>query len=164
MHYLLRFAFAIQMFVIGLVLTLLAASYVPVCVIPAREASQEQQATAQTSREYKMTTAGKLATIDGHSGSFTNYETSDGLYFSRTFYFYDSPKQATQKLQERIKLAQTIRREPVLDENGKRVGEKFIVKYQDKGAGILWTNGSTLVVVDSSSLDNLSEFEKDHKR
>jgi hypothetical protein len=120
-------------------------------------------------REYRITESGKSETGDGQPASFTNYETSDGMHFLRWVEQYNSPRQVAGKLQERIKEAEILSREPVLNGQRRRVGEKLLVNFtpdvpKRMNAAMIWANGSGITIVQSSSIDNLLEYDKDSKR
>jgi hypothetical protein len=117
-------------------------------------------------REYKLIREGKAETKDEIPFSFSIYESCDGVRFSQWTELYNSPERAGKALEERLQMAEIITREPMLDEKWKQIGEKMLIEYapvyphQDKRAALFWTNGSSLTGIQSSTIENLTEFEK----
>jgi hypothetical protein len=121
-------------------------------------------------RQYKLIRAGKAETKEQVPFSFSAYESSDGVRFHHWTEFYGSPEAAGRALQGRIEKSTVISREPVLDANWKQLGERFLIQSpplypnHDKAAVLLWTHGSKLTFIQSSSLEDVLEFEKGSKR
>ena len=108
--------------------------------------------------------AGEGISEDGYPTSFVDYEYSDGTSIHQLSVFYKSPKRAKSELQKRLKEAvEIIRREPVLDEKGRQVGERVVATfapYKDSSAvraELLWTEGARYVSQRRSSLESILE-------
>ena len=104
---------------------------------------------------------------DGHEACFGSFSSSDGMSFSQDSEFYDSPKQAKTELLRRLRRAvKIIKREPILDEQGRAKGEKVIATFSPSDdsngvAEILWTDGGRFTYIRGTSLQNILEYEKD---
>ena len=126
-------------------------------------------ATADVKRTYKSRMhASGLA--GRHEACFGHFSSSDGMNFSSTNIYFDSPKQAQRELQKRLKTALDIlSREESLDETGHVVGEQVVATFPTYGdastpsAQLLFTKGADFVSISSSSLRNITEYKKDHK-
>lgn len=108
---------------------------------------------------------------DGYSACWSNFSSSDGKTFFRTSIYYQSPTRAHRELQKYLKKAvEVIKREPIFDEQGRRVGEKVVATFAPyegspiASAKLLWADGSDFGYIESSSLSNILEYEKDYKR
>ena len=126
-------------------------------------------ATAEVKRTYQsqMHASGRAGR---HEACFGHFSSSDGMNFSSTNIYFDSPKQAQRELQKRLKTAlEILSREKSLDETGQVVGEQVVATfppYRDgstPSAQLLFTKGSDFVSISSSSLRNITEYTKDLK-
>ncbi len=130
------------------------------------EVNSSVQLPAKSERTYKRGMSGEGAT-GAPGASFITLESSDGMRFTKWSTDYESPKRANSELQRKLKKALGIvNREPAFDENGQRIGEKVLATFspnnRDAGpASLLWTEGSELFQVDSSSVQNILEYRKD---
>jgi len=120
-------------------------------------------------RTYDDTVIGHGVTDDGLPMGRGGITSSDGMNFSWQRITYESPEDAKDELQRKLnEAAEIIKSEPNLDHKGWQVGEKamatFPVAKASSGvfAKILWTNGSDFGYLESSSLENLLKYEKDH--
>jgi hypothetical protein len=102
---------------------------------------------------------------------FGSFSSSDGMKFSSTNIYFDSSKRAYRELQVRLRKAlEIVRREPVLDKSGNKVGEQVVatfVPYSDSpvaSAALILVEGTDFVSIESASLQNILEYEKDHQR
>ncbi len=120
--------------------------------------------TVQDKREKTIVggIAGEGISADGYPTSFSNHEYSDGTSIHQMSVFYRSSKRANVELQKRIKEADAIiRREPVLDEQGRQIGERVVATFVPyKGSSVdsaelLWTEGSRYVSQKRSSLQSI---------
>jgi hypothetical protein len=99
-----------------------------------------------------------------------NYETSDGIRIDCWTEFYASPEPAGIALQNRIENSNITTREPILDEKWKQIGEKLIIEYppsyphQGRKTLLLRIVGSELTIIQSFSIKDVLEFEKDNRR
>lgn len=83
--------------------------------------------------------AGSGISDDGYPTSFSDSDYADGTYVHQLSIFYGSPERAASELQKRIAAAsEIIRREPMLDKNGKQIGERVVAKFGSH-AELLWT-------------------------
>src|SRR5258705_7047108 len=96
--------------------------------------------------------AGKYEACFGH------FSSSDGMNFSSTNIYFDSPRQAQRELQKRLKkVLEIVSREKSLDETGQVVGEQVLATFPPYGdastpsAQLLLTKGSDFVSISSSS-------------
>jgi len=111
----------------------------------------------------------------GYAGNYracwSVVNSSDGMNFSLTRVSYSSPKRAYRELQKNLKQAiEVIKRETTLDKRGRQIEEQVVATFAPyKGSSVvsaklLWVEGSDFGYVDSSSLENILEYEKDHGR
>ena len=168
----LRLAIAFLTFTIGIAAATLWSIYLskPSKIVKV-EKVQPTVSPIKQERTYKPAgVAGSCITDAGYGCSFTGFESSDGMTFSQMSEFYDSPKRANRKLEKKLKKAtDIIKREPVYDEQGKKVGEKVIATFPPNDpyngvAELLWTYESRFTYVSGTSLQNILEYEKDRFR
>lgn len=116
--------------------------------------------------EYKSIVAGHGTAQDGSPVSFTIYLSVDDVYVKKSVERHRSPRLAEEALQERLRSALTIveqgRR---LRRDGQQIGDRAVVMLapgttQQAQAAVLWTDGSDLLSLESSSLRHALEFEK----
>jgi hypothetical protein len=111
----------------------------------------------------------------GYSGNnracWNVVSSSDGMNFSLKRVSYHSSKRAYRELQKNLKQAiEVITREPTFDEQGRQIGEQVLATFEPYegssvvSARLLWTDDSDFGYVESSSLENILEYEKDHGR
>ncbi|HKC63348.1 MAG TPA: hypothetical protein VKB86_06910 [Pyrinomonadaceae bacterium] len=104
--------------------------------------------------------------------SSNQLESSDGMQFSITRIFYNSPKEANKELLLSLEGASNIvKREPVLDNKGHQIGEKVVATFPPREGGsvtfytqLLWTQGKDFGLVSSTSLENILKYDKDHNQ
>jgi hypothetical protein len=127
------------------------------------------KSTAEVKRTYQsvMHASGRAGRYEACFGIFSS---SDGMDFSTTNIYFDSPEQAQRELEKRLKLAlEILSREKSVDETGQVVGELVVATFppSDKAltpsAQLLQTKGADFVSISSSSLHNLTEYKKDRK-
>ncbi len=127
-------------------------------------------APAEKKRTY---TGGSHASISigGYGGCLNNISSSDGMQFSKLDIYYDSSKRALKAFRENLNQStDVIKREPLIDEQGRKVGEKAVATFAPYegssvvAAKLLWAEGSSFGYVESSSLQNILEYEKDRGR
>ena len=126
-------------------------------------------ATADVKRTYqsRMHASGRAGK---HDACFGHFSSSDGMNFSSTDIYFDSPKQAQRELQKSLRTAlEILSREKSLDESGQVVSEQIVATfapYRDAStpsAQLLFTKGSHFMSISSSSLRNITEYKKDVK-
>ena len=111
----------------------------------------------------------------GYSGKyracFGSFSSSDGMKFSSTNIYFNSSKRSYRELQMSLKKAiEIIKREPILNASGHKIGERVVASfapYKDSpvaSAALIRAEGSDFVSIESSSLQNILEYEKDHQR
>lgn len=163
-----RFLAGLFTFLIGISaasLWLVAHYTSPITVEPAKNVPV--QLSANQERTYERGIAGSATANNPRGGSFTSFHSSDGMSFTKWSTDCGSLSRADKELQKRLKRAlETVSREPVFDESGRRVGEKVVASfppnYDGSGpASLLWTYGSEFFHVDSASVENISEYRKD---
>jgi len=116
--------------------------------------------------EFNEVSNKKGSTEDGVPFSARLFESSDGLKVSVWRENHDSAVGANQALRSKVKRAVTIiKRQPKLDDKGQRIGERvsMIIALAVCGIGeslVLWTSGSRLYYIESSSVKHGLEIEK----
>jgi len=127
------------------------------------------KSTAEVKRTYQsvMHASGLAGRFEACFGIFSS---SDGMNFSTTNIYFDSPKQAQQELKKRLKTAlEILSREKSVDETGQVVGEQVVATFPPSdnastpSAQLLQTKGSDFISISSSSLHNITEYKKDLK-
>jgi hypothetical protein len=89
------------------------------------------------------------------------------MQFSRRSEYHSSPERADRALRKALsKAAGIIKREPLFNGAGLKVGEKIIATFpsinpEDWSASLLWTDGAAFRHVTSSSLENILAHEKE---
>ncbi len=118
--------------------------------------------------EYGMQASGYSGNYRACFGAFSS---SDGMKFSSTNIYFGSPKRANRELQKTlIDASEIIKRETILDREGRKIGQRVVAMfapYNDSSvasAKVIWAEGSNFGYIDSSSLRNIIEYEKDHQR
>jgi len=109
--------------------------------------------------------AGNGLTKTGVPFSFTTFTSSDGRSFFQWSESHRSAFASHRALNRALeKSIKTIRREPLLDIDGRRVGVKIVARFPSRSrygpACVLWIKGSTFGYVTTSSMDGLLEYEK----
>ena len=101
---------------------------------------------------------------------FGVFSSSDGMKFSSTNIYFDSPKQAQRELRNRLKSSlEIVSRESSVDETGRVVGEAVVATFPPyervpgASAQLIVIKGSDFVSISSSSLRNIIEYKKDLK-
>ncbi len=123
--------------------------------------------TAKQAKVIVGGTGGEAIRQDGQVVSFTYHDYSDGTSVRQESWFCESAERATSELQKRLKDAvEVVRREPVLDENGRQIGERVVATFpaNDNSSGVsawvLWTKGPKYFEQRWSSLEAaVSDFE-----
>jgi hypothetical protein len=114
--------------------------------------------------DFQPTTIVDGTTADG-KGGFTShrYKSSDGVEVSLDSTGYQTHERATTALEERLKDAdQIIERKPKMNEKGEIVGERVVAIFSPTSysrAAVIWTDGSVLSSIESSSLPHALAFE-----
>jgi len=113
--------------------------------------------------------AGEGISPEGYPTSFSDMEYSDGTSIHQLSILYPSSARANEELQKRVKAAdRVLRREPVLDLEGRQIGERVVATFVPfKGsitlAELLWTENSRFVSQKRSSLQNiLDDWDSRH--
>lgn len=127
------------------------------CGIPKFRTSLDDAGT-----QIQQSIAGSGISDDGFPMSYFYSIYADGTYVDQLSIYYPSSKQANSELQKRIsKASEIVRQEPVLDENGGQIGERFVasfVPYQGSRASraeLLWTEHGRLVIQERGSLQDI---------
>jgi hypothetical protein len=167
----LRFAIAFLTFTVGVA----AASLWPISRRPKLQPTPvvENQPTSLVAEKKRTYEWGMQAS--GRSGKyracFGSFSSSDGMKFSSTNIYFGSPKRANREFQKRLKNAiEVIKREPILDASGHKVGELAVATFAPHegssvaSAALIRAEGADFVSIESSSLQNILEYEKDHQR
>ena len=101
---------------------------------------------------------------------FGGFRSSDGMTFSTRDIYFDSSRHARLELQRRLKKAiEIVSREPLLDANGRLVGEEAVATFlpYDKGsmvsAELIVVKGTHFNSIGSSSLHNVTEYKRDRQ-
>jgi len=168
----LRLAVALVTFIIGITAAFL---WVVSCRQPEPKTISVGESKSAPSADEKKRTYEHEMQASGYSGSyracFGALSSSDGMKFSSTNIYFDSSKRANQELQMRLKkVIEIVKREPILDKSGNKIGERVVatfVPYKDStiaSAALIRVEGSDFVSIESSSLQNILEYEKDHQR
>src|SRR5262245_57078638 len=105
-------------------------------------------------------------TADGFETHFFQYQYADGSFRNELRIFYDSPERATAELEKYLEeTSEVVRRGPLFDEKGRQTGERVVAIFASQkvsvpvSAQLLWTDHSTLVIEERSSLKSiLDEF------
>ena len=143
----------------------------PIANVPTPSVERNNNAgqTSKSGRKYSRGIAGEGA--EGARGaSFITLNSSDGMEFTKWSTNYETPERASAELQRKLgKALEIVSREPTLDANGREIGQKVVARFapsnRDAGpASLLWTEGSELFQVDSSSTENILEYRKDFNR
>lgn len=117
-------------------------------------------------KKFKAVRVGNGQTADGVWYSFTKFEAEDGSVAYNLVIPFPSMNRADEELQRRTKLAtKIIRSNPQLDDQGKKVGQRVLAIYPGKTPEIpliklTWTIGSTFFEINSESMLNVLELEK----
>ena len=103
---------------------------------------------------------GQAIREDGEWVSFAHQDYSDGTSVYQESWYCESPERANSELRKRLEgAAEIIRREPVLDENGHRIGERAVATFPANesssgvSAWVLWTQGPRCIEQRWSSLE-----------
>ncbi len=114
---------------------------------------------------FKQGSAGSGKTKDGSRFSFTEWESSDGVWLDFRVEQRGSPTRARVALIGKLRGKSVLERAPKLDDQGQKVGERVVAKYYWKEGKkyqsiIVWTAGADVNYLESSSLEHLLAFEK----
>lgn len=96
----------------------------------------------------------------------SNYETTDGMPLQQIIQRYRSPSDPGQEMQRIIaRAASVVERGPKRDREGRRIGERAVLMLGASTPGqaqmaVVWTEGSALYLLQSSSLRHVLAFEK----
>jgi hypothetical protein len=164
----LRLTVAVLTLVAGIAAGSLRSMLHPSSTVTVKRAEEHApaEAPARPEREYTMVAAGRGEPRGGVSTAVSTLYTSDGMIFSRWSEYHDSPRTANREMRKTLKGAvKLIKRELLLDEAGLEVGEKVVAvfppRYGYGAATFLWVKGTTFCRVESSSVENIFEYEKD---
>ena len=133
---------------------------------PAATGQNSNSPPSKSDRTYTREVAGQ-APVGAPGGSFFTLISSDGMKFTKWSTDYETPERANAHLQRKLsKALEIVSREPTEDASGRRVGETVVARFaatnHDAGpASLLWTAGSELFQVDSSSIQNILQYRKD---
>lgn len=165
-----RFAVALLTFVIGVaaaslwLITRQPPKAISVAITPPAPPQIEKNRTYEPGIHAEGLSSGRPA-------CFATVGSSDGINFSWTRISYNSPKGATKAMSKILKQAvEIIKREPLVDESGKKVGEEVVATFAPYEGGsavsarLLWTNGIDFGYVEGPSLENILAYEEDHER
>jgi hypothetical protein len=104
-----------------------------------------------------------------YGASVSTVESSDGRVFTSVIAVLPSDKRAQWGMDRILRSAsEVIKREPLFDEKGVRVGEKAVATFAGHAeplvgsAQLLWTRGAEFSRVGSSSLQNVLAYERDY--
>lgn len=114
---------------------------------------------------FKQGSAGSGKTKDGSRFSFTEWESSDGVWLTFRTEKRGSLPRARAALLAALRGKSVLERRPKLDRRGQNVGERVVAKYYWKEGKkyqniIVWTEGSDVNYLESSSLQHILAFEK----
>jgi hypothetical protein len=124
------------------------------------------QQSFPSGRTYTREIAGE-APEGAPGGSFFTLVSSDGMKFTKWSTDYETPERAASQLRQKLsKALEIVSRQPTGNTSGRKVGEtvvaRFAANHRDAGpASLLWTSGSELFQVDSSSIENILAYRKD---
>lgn len=167
----LRLAVALLTFNLGL-------SAVSLLMVTRRRAPQlisvEENQPVRVARAEKRTYEQRMQ-ASGYAGKyracFGVFSSSDGMNFSSTNIYFRSHARAERELRKTLRTAsEIIKRELILDREGRRSGQRVVAVFApEKGvhvaaAKVIWTDDSDFGYIHSSSLHNILEYEKDHRR
>jgi len=131
-----------------------------------QQTTNKPQTTPDQATEFNELTSVKGTTKDGAPYSAQIFESPDGVRVSVTRENRDSPARADKELHRRIEKAlEIIDRGTKVDQKGHTSGQRVVARFAKSGsseseAAILWTDGSQLYSIASSSLTVALEFEK----
>jgi hypothetical protein len=106
---------------------------------------------------------------DGVHMGKTEFGASDGMLLHMTFGQFSDPEHATAKFEKVLgKAVKIVERGKKLDQSGKVVGERAQVviagsKPNETMSAVLWTDGRMFREVESKSLPDILELEKEYK-
>ncbi len=168
MHrFILRLTIALLTFVLGIAAVSLWFKFRHPSSVTIKCTENLSPAPAPAQPEKGLDVDGRIISKDGVSIAFSVWYTSDGVRFSRSSEFHTSPERANKELEKALKEAlEIIKREPLFDRSGFKVGEKVIATFLPKHSkygvvSLLWTEGATFRYLTSSSLENILAHEKD---
>ena len=109
--------------------------------------------------------AGNGVTKGGVPFSFTRFTSSDGVACFQWSETHRSPGAAHRALEHAVgRSIKIIKREALLDESGRRVGERIVATFSARSrygsVAALWTEGSTFGYISAPSLENLLDSGK----
>ena len=75
-----------------------------------------------------------------HRACWSVVSSSDGMSFSRTSIYYNSPKRALREFKKNLRQAnEVVKREPTFDEWGRQVGEQVVATFAPyEGSSVPW--------------------------
>lgn len=114
---------------------------------------------------FRLTKASSGRTTGGSRFSLELFEASDGITVSSRLDRFRSAELAHKELAKIIRTAEVIERKPKLDDAGRSLGERVILKFarsksQVPRMELLWIDKTDLHRIASSSLDHILAFEK----
>ena len=105
-----------------------------------------------------------------HRACFGALSSSDGRPFSSTNIYFDSPSQARQELQRRLRNSiEIISRQATLDPRGRVIRQEAVATFPPYNkqslvsAALIVVEGSHFMSIESSSLRNITEYQQDHQ-
>jgi hypothetical protein len=132
-----------------------------------QEAIQPQKETKPPQRiVLKAVRVSNGQTPDGIWYSATKFEAPDGSVAYNLVIPFESISRAEEELRTRVKLARKIvRHDPQIDKDGRTVGQRVLALYPGSTADISiiklsWTIGSTYFEINSKSMANVLELER----
>ncbi len=114
---------------------------------------------------FKVVLEGSGFVKDG-SFSFGDYKSEDGVVVERRVESYRSGARAREEMERRIrKASKVIERGAKRERQGRQKAERAVLMFGGSRSGspqavVLWTHGSKLYVLESSSLKHVLAFEK----
>lgn len=162
-----RLAVALITFVIGL-----ASSFIWSIFHPATRTEENRSSLLKPGREesgvYAIGAGGGGISAGNFTESESSFSTSEsfsnGTTLNQTSISYSSLERARSALQDKLKDAvEIIKREPVLDERGRQVGERVLAMFATYDgafvihAEVLSTNGSEFISLSGSSINEMLE-------
>lgn len=124
-----------------------------------------QEGAAKPQLEFRPTEGASGRSIYGTRFSVQVYESSDGASVSSRLDRFISATRARKELQKVVRNAKVVERHPRLDQTGRLIGEKIVVRFAAKKSNgspvaVLWVDRNELHRIMGSSLHHVLEFEK----
>lgn len=140
----------------------------PLCLISLKASSPtsiEGQESQDREMTFKNLLSGSGRTEDGSRFSFGSAEASDGVKISARTERRSSVSRAKAVLKRTLRGAEIVTREPKINNQGQKVGERVVAHFASKAQNksryaLLWTDGSDFHYLQSSSLRHLLAYER----